>query len=331
MNIMLAAWSEKIWEYTKELEWANWAASKMATTMEDNLWGSIIKMQSAIDWFMIQLWEQLWPTIKQTVDEITTWINNNLNNKQTIDEISSAIQAMIWILKFLWTVISTTIEWWRRLFWVIQPLVEAALTYWYLYRDRIISTIKLTINRFRSSYERLFKFIPEMTVKIIDTITKTWEWGMEWIKNIIVWTFEVIRDTINWIIDWLAEKIMWLVNKVTWAFNTIKSTLSWIWTKISNVWSSIRSGLWMAKWWIVPWYANGWTISWTTDTVPIMATPWEVILNAAQQKNLVWQLKWRININVSWNNFYWDDKRFAEKVWDEIIKQFRQHYNFESF
>lgn len=85
------------------------------------------------------------------------------------------------------------------------------------------------------------------------------------------------------------------------------------------------------------WYATGGVVKWPAgnDKVPAMLTAGEVVLNAAQQRNLASQLgggQWQVvNLYVSGNNFYGSDDEFAEKIGDTFMQKFKMMASFESF
>lgn len=80
-------------------------------------------------------------------------------------------------------------------------------------------------------------------------------------------------------------------------------------------------------------YSNGGVVSGAggLDKVPAMLSAGEVVLNAAQQSNLANQLdRWwsgmNVTVVVSWNEFFWSEEWFAEKIWDSLLAQFKQHF-----
>jgi len=85
------------------------------------------------------------------------------------------------------------------------------------------------------------------------------------------------------------------------------------------------------------WYATGGVVKWPAgnDMVPAMLTAGEVVLNAAQQRNLASQLGGGqgqvVNLYVSGNNFYWSDDEFAERIGDTFMEKFKLMASFESF
>ena len=109
-----------------------------------------------------------------------------------------------------------------------------------------------------------------------------------------------------------------------------QSRLSSMW--ISSIWKHAHG------WIIEPKrFASGGIATWPggLDKVPAMLTAWEVVLNAAQQRNLAanlgnwwWQV---ININISGNEFNWSGEDFAEKIWDLIMWKFKTMAQFQSF
>ena len=79
MGILMNTGAENIGSFTDALYNSEGAASKMASTMQDNLKGSIDNMKSAFEAVMITIGEKLIPIFRNLVDEITnllTWFNN---------------------------------------------------------------------------------------------------------------------------------------------------------------------------------------------------------------------------------------------------------------
>lgn len=71
------------------------------------------------------------------------------------------------------------------------------------------------------------------------------------------------------------------------------------------------------------------------DKVPAMLTAGEVVLNAAQQKNLASALSGpgggTVTLVVSGNNFYGSDPQFVQSIGEELMKMMKKHMQFESF
>lgn len=83
-------------------------------------------------------------------------------------------------------------------------------------------------------------------------------------------------------------------------------------------------------------YAFGGLVTGQTgiDKVPAMLSAGEVVLNASQQRNVASNLQNKGGRNVTINiggNFYGNDKEFANKIGDQIMKEFVKHTAFESF
>jgi len=158
---------------------------------------------------------------------------------------------------------------------------------------------------------------------------------MEWLEQIAKNIFNNILSNI----EWFVNKAIALFNKLIAAANKIP------WVRIPLI---AELDLWrLAKWWIAgEWFwwgsplqkfANGGVVTWPNgiDAVPAMLTAWEVVLNAAQQRNLATQLsssKWSyVTIVIENNNFYGDDRDFAEKIGDTIMQNMKNHIYFQSF
>jgi len=109
------------------------------------------------------------------------------------------------------------------------------------------------------------------------------------------------------------EKLTDWVARIIGAFNRLKRTFSNF--SIPRSVSRAVSALGFADGGIVPQYFAGGGMPKGSDTVPAMLTPGEVVLNAAQQKNVAGQLNGN-SITISGNNFQGTPREMAEQMFE---------------
>lgn len=110
VNVLLAVGSKKLQDYRKQLENAEGAASKMATTMRDTTRGSINSLKSAIEGTVISIFKMNDGGIKNTIDRMTEWVRanegliaSNIGSFmefmiENLDEISLAVRRVIGVM-----------------------------------------------------------------------------------------------------------------------------------------------------------------------------------------------------------------------------------------
>lgn len=155
-------------------------------------------------------------------------------------------------------------------------------------------------------------------------------------SNMIWWIAGVAKSILNgaiWIIEWFVNRAVDGLNSLIALANAVPGvSISSI--KYVSFWR-------LAKWWFAgEWFfwSAWWMVSgphWI-DQVPTMLTAGELVLNRAQQSNLANQLNWwsegkKVEIVISWNNFYGNDRDFMHKIAEWIIEEFKLHTGFASF
>jgi hypothetical protein len=85
----------------------------------------------------------------------------------------------------------------------------------------------------------------------------------------------------------------------------------------------------------VPKFATGGIVQWTAgiDNVLARVSPWELILNRAQQENVANQLTssgQTIIVNIA-PTIYGDNEEYAQQIWDLIVSELKYHTRTESY
>jgi hypothetical protein len=110
--------------------------------------------------------------------------------------------------------------------------------------------------------------------------------------------------------------------------NAIKNTVNELKT-LSSMWGTAS----MVK---VPKFATGGIVPWSggIDSIVARVSPWELILNYAQQQNLASQLQnkwwWNVYITIA-PTIYWDNEEYAQKIGDLIVSELKSHTRTESY
>lgn len=183
-----------------------------------------------------------------------------------------------------------------------------------------------------------------------NNISSMISWVVNWIVSFISWS----RDAITWAfsnmlggISGVAKSILngaigiieGFVNSAVASLNSLISLANSVpWVSIENI-APVSFGR-LAKGGIAwTWFfgdaggvvtgANG------IDKVPTMLTAGELVLNRAQQWSIAGQLQNQTQkaptIVIQWNNFYWTDREFIDKIGETIMQEFKLHAGFASF
>lgn len=178
----------------------------------------------------------------------------------------------------------------------------------------------------------------------IDRISWIFSWeGREKIGKSFTGMLSQLKDIAKNVANSVIGSFESMVN---WALNAINSIIaavnrvnvaSWLTGKIPTIWPISFPKLY---WWgivePVARFASGGLVTWPQwiDQVPALLTAGEIVLNAAQQRNVAANMWWKQTqfvVDLRWANFYWDEESFAQKIGDKIIKLFMSHQQFESF
>jgi len=182
---------------------------------------------------------------------------------------------------------------------------------------------------------------------------------VNWIRDLFIGAKDAIAGGFMTMLSWLeavsksifngiVAVIEGFINKAINAFNKLISAANNIWgisipliptLTLGRLAHGGIAGEWYfgGKTMSEQWYATGGVVKWPAgnDMVPAMLTAGEVVLNAAQQRNLASQLGGGqgqvVNLYVSGNNFYWSDDEFAERIGDTFMEKFKLMASFESF
>ena len=156
-------------------------------------------------------------------------------------------------------------------------------------------------------------------------------------SNMVGWIAWIAKSVLNgaiWIIEWFVNRaVAWLNNLIA-----LANAVPWVSIKTIAPVSFWR----LAKWWFAgEWYfwSAWWMVRWPAwiDQVPTMLSAGELVLNRSQQWNLANQLEWwswsnkKVEIVITWNNFYWNDREFMHKIGDYLLEELKLHVWIPSF
>jgi len=297
-----------------DTEWA-W---KTISEVMVNAWEGMIRFLSGlgavIGWIFSLLWEGIklgaelaWNALLSVLTLAVQWI--------TIMFVTW-VETVTTVFRWLWQILTgdwkgglnTLSTLWSGAWEKIKSIGIAILT---SVGTFIVDKILDLINWFTNDGQKTFTQAFHDMISWIGNIAKT-------ILNGVIGTFE---SFINSAIDW--------INKLIKASNSVNPLF-----KIPTV--SPISLPRFAHGWMV-WMLDGGVVTGAggLDKVPAMLSAGEVVLNAAQQQNVARGLEgngWMtVEIHVAWNNFYWDDANFAQKIGKSIMEEFKLHTSVQSF
>lgn len=216
---IIDAGADKLGQFTDEMFASEGAAANMAEVMLDNLGGSMVQLQSAIEGLMISFGEIMIPTIQQVTEWLTTLVTwfNGLDESQketiiTVGLVVAAIGPLLWIIGALVPGIKA---------------VGAALTFLAANPVGLIITaigalvagliyLFNTNETFREVVVAVWEWIKTAAMTIFGAIQAFWnEWGSS-----ILSFFRTVWDTVKTVFDAAFGAIQ---TAVTFIFNEIKA------------------------------------------------------------------------------------------------------------
>jgi len=195
------------------------------------------------------------------------------------------------------------------------------------------NSITSFFNETRLNIQNIFKTAIDVIVQFISSSRDAVSGAFNNMVGGIAWVAKSVLNGAIWVIESFVNRaVAWLNSLITLA-NAVPGV------SISNI---PTVSFWrLAKWWFAgEWYF--WSAWWMVngpawiDQVPTMLTAGELVLNRAQQGNLANQLNWwnwwqSVTLVIEWNNFYWNDREFASKIWQTLIEELKLHVWIPSF
>lgn len=306
------------------------------STLWWNIWDWIAKVTTSIIWWISDFIAFQFNFIKDFLTSIFQWIVAVANAFFLLFQWDwqGAWESVSWAFQNTWSVIS-------EFFSVILSKISQA---WTVFYSVFKQAFNLFIEWIKFIWTWWWDFIQEVVTGaltwIVDTFKSFWPVISEGFTNMISWIWDITKDIFNGVlgtIEGFINDAIWLLNKMIRLANEIPGVSI---TPIRDI-SFWRLAHWGMAWEGFFWgqkMANGGVVTgwgWI-DKVPTMLSAWEVVLNASRQSNLANQLErqqgWgSVTVQITWNNFYWDDESFVDKIWDTIIEKFSQHTAFPSF
>lgn len=291
-----------------------------------------------------------WETIKQVYVNAWEWIIRFFGGLGAV---------LGWIFSLLWEGIKYGAELaWNAIIEVLKLAVTGLTLVIVGWVDLIMTTFKAFWALLTGDWKGALNILSGLWWGIFEKIKQI---GMTILTEIWLFIIGKIVDLVNWFTndgqrsftEWFAAMIWWIANVAKNVFNGVIGTIeSFINYAINGLNQLIRASNKVNPLFQIPtvspiaiprfahgglvWMAEGGVVSgqaWI-DKVPAMLSAGEIVLNAAQQQNVGRQIKgnWTtIQVVVEWNNFYWDDENFAQKIGKTILEDFKLHTAFPSF
>ncbi len=316
--------------------------------------------------YMVQWWNAFTGFLTALRDWIIAWVSAfwewlKMTFMAWVDLIVAVIWWFIWVVVWIFQAFYLLLTWEWQLAWdtilliftniwtsivaFVWPILESI-------RNAIVVVFTRVANWLKVTWDTIKKTIFDAITAVVNFFTGDGKKSIEtWFNNMVSGLANITKSILNWVISVFEGMINFAIdgiNKLVKAANAVSPI------KISEV---PRIALWRLAHWGIAWswwrwweatsmawalgafankFAFGGVVQWPwwLDNVPAMLSPWELVLNRAQQWALASQLSnngWNnISVSVSWN-FYGDDKDFAQKIGDTIIKEFMTHYAWEWF
>lgn len=312
-------------------------------------------------WLLVALVVANWDTISAAI----SW---------AIDRITAKIQPFVDRITWAWTAMSEVISTaWSNTRTLINDATFGYLDYlsaifaafkalfswdfaWFV--ENIKMAWNLWMESLKGMFSAMWQFVVWIAKTIRTNIKAAFNEGIWFIVNLLKTSKELVSNAFTTMIDWfvwiskwifngVVGIIEWFVNKAIRMFNKLIQAANSIWAISIPLIPEVQ--LWrLAHGWIAgEWffggetmkaqgYATGGVVKWAgwLDQVPAMLTAWEVVLNAAQQRNVaawLWGGWPVINVTITWNEFFGSDDEFADKIGDTIMQKFKFMAWFESF
>lgn len=291
-----------------------------------------------------------WETIKQVYVNAWEWIIRFFSG---LGAVLGGIFSLLWDwiklgAELAWTAIIEVLK--LAVMWltaVIVGWVDLIVTTFRAFWALLHWDWKGALNIMSGLWWGAFEKIKQIGITILTAI---WTFIIEKVLNLVNW---FTNDWQRSFTEWFAAMIWWIANVAKNVFNGVIGTIeSFINSAINGLNQLIRASNSVNPLFQIPtlspvaiprfahgglvWMSEGGVVSgagWI-DKVPAMLSAGEIVLNAAQQQNVGRQIQggWTtIQVFVEWNNFYWDDENFAQKIGKTIIEDFKLHTAFPSF
>ena len=281
MGILMNTGANDIEAFTNELYNAEGSASKMASTMQDNLKGSIDNMKSAFEGLLITIGQRLIPIFQNLVEGITnvfTWFNN-LN--PAIQNVIIGVGGFLAILGPLLLIVGNVIIFIVKLSTSISALVTffsaggagagllsaaigalsgpigiaiAAITaliavgvLLYNNWDTIKAKCSEVWNSIKETVNTVWNNIKTSTLEIWNNITNTLSSAWNAIKTVATTVWNAIKSVIQTVWNTIKSVVTTGANAVksvvTTSFNAVKSVVTTIWNSIKTVIQTAWNGI----------------------------------------------------------------------------------------
>lgn len=374
LNAILEKLTPLIWKFAEraeansELLWKIILVAWWLAAVVTVVWLLWLALPAIITWFTLLMWpvglviawiagvtaailylqQVVWPYKEQSM--ALTQAMADLDTQYKNGEISQAAYAL-W-MQTLWGQMEAlkgntsefvqwrvdtevAIQWWEER--VMTSITNFFTTVWQMFTTRWTAIYNTTFTTFTK--------IRDFTINSILYIANFFRWAATMVSDAFSAMFSgiagVAKSVFNgviWIIEWFVNLTIRMLNKLISAANVIPGVRIPMIAEFS-IQRLAHGGL--VKWFgidkAMKKFAIGGVVTgpWGIDKVPAMLTAGELVLNAAQQRNLAGNLEGgkgqTIQINIYGNEFNgsWED--FAEKIGDQIMSRFKIMAQFQSF
>lgn len=258
---------------------------------------------------MIAGWTGFWESVGATIFEWKEAIFTTISEWWTaIKDLFSASWNAIAL--FMTTALNAYVNFWKTIWNTVSTLLKAT---WDGIKNIISTAWTGTITFLTWGWESL----KNLFASGITALTGSWTAFGGGLKSTMIGVWEGIKSTIASGINWVIEKINWVLEKINAATS-----------KVGGPQIPLIPKLAFADGGIVPW-----SLSSPTDSVVARVSPWELILNKAQQENVANQLQngggggTVLQITITGNSFMGSDPEMMTSIGDQLLTIIQPHLN----
>lgn len=295
---------------------------------------TVVAMVSEVSaWFM-----QLWDVIKKV------WEGISLVWRLTWDGITAYFEFMITIMA---GILGACIELfrgnWQGFLDILWSTFRFAWEGIKSFFSTILQAIGLLAQAARANILKGVRAFIDMMVTFFKTDAKAMitDWFSSMLDGIVAITKSIFNYELQQVETFVNYAIK-LLNKLINVANSIPGVKISLIDPVSigRLAKGWVAGKWLFGWSPMAaavWYATGWVVGGArgVDNVPAMLSAGEVVLNAAQQRNVASKVGsgdgQQVNIYISGNEFFGSWAEFAEKIGDTIMTQMKTQLSFQSY
>lgn len=292
----------------------------------DAVSAKVVEIWEAISTFFIEIFTTIKEVFTTAIDGISTFLSDSWTT--ITDAISTAWDGIKTFFSDLWEgIVEIFTLAFDALMLVIGPALDAMTLAFQLATDAIALVFSTLWNGLKTTFEIVWGIFSGVVAAAIAVLTGDFSGAWDIIKETFIGAWDAIKEAFSnvWdgIKDIAGKAIDWIIDKLRKMQNLAISAINLLpFVDIPKA----GAASWMSNGGIVkPLYAaDGAFVPRGTDTVPAMLTPGEIVLNKAQQKNLVGHMRGGVTVNIT-GTFL--DQKSAEKIGNLIIQKLRKNIN----